>query len=130
MAKEVRLEITTNVYDKPYICNGLKDESYDFFSYEWEEHREGEAPCRFKLVCKKQTKRLELKRIGAVNSTLLFEQGKSTKGKFITPYGEMELSIETDYINLPNMFSPKLEFSYRLLENSDMARNTFGIKEI
>lgn len=130
MSKEVKLEITTNVYDKPYICSGIKDEKANQISYEWEEKRDGEAPCRFNLVCKTLEKSLVLKRMGAISSTLVFEQGKKTKGTFITPYGEMELTIETEYINLPNMFSPKLEFAYRLLENSDMDRNTFGIREI
>ncbi|MCQ2467602.1 MAG: DUF1934 domain-containing protein [Clostridia bacterium] len=130
MSASVRLEITTNVYDKPLVCNGIKDEGVDYISYDWEEHRENEKPCRFKLKVFKKTKLIELKRMGEMTSVLVFEQGKRTKGSFVTPFGEMELTIETDYINLPNVFNPKLEFAYRMLENSEMDKNTFAIKEV
>lgn len=130
MSMKIKLEIVTNVYDKPLICEGVKETGSDFFSYTWEDKRENDMPATYTLRYLTTTSTLELKRTGEVTSLLVFEQGRQTKGKFVTPYGEMELTIATDYINLPNVFSPKLEFAYRMLENSDMDKNTFAIREI
>lgn len=127
---KVRLEISTNVYDKPLICDGIKDESYDFISYEWVDTRDGDKPSKYVLKYSKTTHQIILNRSGEVRSTLIFESGKETKGTFDTPYGEMVFRIQTDYINLPNMFSPKLEFAYRMLENEDLDKNIFAIKEV
>lgn len=130
MAKNIKLEISTNVYPEPLVCMGVKDESYDFLSYEWTEKRDGETPSKYLMKYSKTTKQIFLTRKGEITSELVFEQGKETKGKFVTPYGDMEFTILTDMINLPNMFSPRLELGYRMLENQDMDRNTFIIREI
>lgn len=129
MAQKVKLEITTNVYPKPLICEGMKSDDSECLSYEWIDSREN-TPSKFVLKYLKANKVIKLERIGEVASKLVFETGILTKGIFITPYGQMEMSIETEFINVPNMFSPKLEFAYRMLENEDMDRNIFVIKEI
>ncbi len=131
MSTRIKIRIETGVYKEPYICDALKSGHEGNVTYEWEETREkGGKPSSYKLLLDPVSKTCELVRSGDVKSRLFFKPGEKTKGSFVTVYGEMEMNITTDYINMPNMFSRSVEISYRLDENSDMAVNTFVLREI
>ncbi len=123
------LQIITNVYSEPYNCKGKKLVNGNVITYEWTEKREvDEGPSSYKLTL--IDGKVTLQRSGHIKSLLSFAAGEKTKGVIETGYGEMDINIETLYINTPNMFSRSLEISYKLLENSDMGSNTFIIKEL
>ena len=129
--KETDLQIITGVYDKPYNCKGRKKIDGDITTYEWKEAREPmETPSTYKLTLIGSEGKVTLQRIGHIKSMLTFVAGQRTKGVVETGFGQMELNIETLYINCPNVLSRSLEISYKLDENSDMSTNTFIIKEI
>ena len=128
---EIDLQIITGVYDTPYNCKGKKHTDGNVITYEWNERREpDEGPSFYKLTLIKETGSVTLQRTGPVKSMLSFTPGQKTKGVVETGYGQMDLNIETIYINTPNMFSRSLEISYKLEENTDLNTNTFIIKEL
>lgn len=128
---EIDLQIITNVYDTPYNCKGKKRNDGGIITYEWTEQREPmETPSSYKLTLISSEGKATLQRGGHIKSMLSFAAGQKTKGVVETGYGQMDLNIETLYINMPNMFSRSVEISYKLDENADMNTNTFIIKEI
>ena len=127
----MKLQITTGAYSAPYICEGSKCETDKALIYEWcEEHDPGEGISNYKLTYLKAGKTVLLQRTGLIRSELKFEAGIRTRGSIETGYGVMDLNIETDYINIPNIFSRTFEISYRLRENSDLNVNKFIICEL
>ena len=128
---EIDLQIITNFYYTPYNFKGKKRTDGNIVTYEWTEQREPmEAPSSYKLTLITSEGTATLQRNGHIKSMLNIAAGQRTKGVVETGYGQMDLNIETLYINTPNMFSRSLEIAYKLDENTDLNTNTFIIKEI
>lgn len=128
MSMKTNLTITTNVYPDAYKCVGEKIESDSSLVLKWSEKRpDDKTPSYYKLEYKKAEARLVVNRIGEVTSNLVFESGRDTIGTISTPYGEMNLHIRTEYINLPSLMSPCLKFCYSIEEYPEAGRNVFTI---
>ena len=121
----MKLQITTGAYSAPYICEGSKCETDKALIYEWcEEHDPGEGISNYKLTYLKAGKTVLLQRTGLIRSELKFEAGIRTRGSIETGYGVMDLNIETDYINIPNIF--RVMNGYLIYGNLERAKGEYG----
>ena len=73
-----------------------KDESHYVFCEETNEEQCGTVKTRIKL----SGKTVELKRNGAVSTSMIFEKNKKYPVMYRTPYGSLELTVETESMEM------------------------------
>lgn len=123
------IEITTNVFEKPYRTYAMYDETSTILKIKWKQLHEGDKKESFyEILMDKKTGVAEIRRTGEITSKLSFDTSKPTKGVVGTPYGNINVDIKTDYINMPSVLAPRFEICYYMstFEDKD-AKNVFSI---
>ena len=125
-------EIKTGVYGEPLKTEGVVSGQGARTVYNWKEkHNEKEKETHFELTLIKEESKAIVIRNGDVKSRMVFEIGNRTTSSMITPYGPIDVTIETDYINFPGGLIDGAEISYTLDPDSDNPiRNIFSIKRL
>ena len=122
-----QLEITTGAYDRPYVTNGIYEDTPARLYIKWKQRHDGdERDSFYEIILDKETGAATVHRSGEYKSELVFDTGKKTEGVINTPYGAITTPIITHYINLPSFLSPKFEISYEM--GADKIKNLFMVK--
>ena len=126
------LEIRSGMYGEPLKTQGTVSREGTRTIYNWKEkHNEKEKETHFVLTLIREESRAIVIRNGDVTSRMVFESGNRTTSSMITPYGPIDVTIETDYINFPGGLIDGAEISYTLDPDSDNPiRNIFSIKRL
>lgn len=123
------IEITTNVFDKPYRTMAMYNESETLLKLKWKQRHEGDNKDSFyEILMDKETGIATILRTGEISSRLTFDTSKPTKGKLQTPYGVIDVDIKTEYINMPNALVPRFEICYYMSTFEDSnSKNVFSV---
>ena len=124
-----KVEITTGVYDKPYVTDCIYDESESRLLIKWMQQHEGDVSKSFyEIAFDKETGVAVITRHGDVDSKLVFDTGKKTEGLVKTPYGTIKVDIITDYITVPSVLSQKFEICYDMAQSAgSLIKNIFSL---
>jgi len=126
----IQIEINTAAYDKPFKTYAIYKNSDDSLKLTWNETHEGDKkPTEYVVEVDKVKRFATVKRTGGISSAMVFDTATKTKGIFYTPYGNIEMTIKTEYINLPSVMSPVLEIGYRMDDGAgELTENVFSVK--
>lgn len=94
----------------------------------YEEKQEGFLqPLRSRIKYNDRT--LELTRQGLIKTHIVFEQGKKTMSRYVVPYGEMTLGIDTDRVGIEEQEDfVKIQAEYDLeIDGEHQAHNKIEI---
>jgi uncharacterized beta-barrel protein YwiB (DUF1934 family) len=120
------------MYEDPFYASGTYDESEDFIKYMWrEKHSEKEQVSDFSLTLDKKTRVCSVTRNGDINSIMNFDPENETRGSLNTAFGIIDVTIRTNYVNVPTQLSNGVEISYVILAGeTEPVKNTFLIKRL
>lgn len=126
----IGIEINTAAYDKPYLTNAIYQDSQEKMKLTWNETHDGDKkPTEYVAEVNKVNKFVTVKRTGSISSWMVFDTKSNTKGMFYTPYGNIEMTIQTEYINLPSAVSPMLQIGYKMVDGAgELTENVFSVK--
>ena len=130
--KECYFEISSGMYDEPFTAFGTYEEEGDFIKYMWRErHSEKEQTSDFSLMLDKRTRVCSVTRNGDINSIMNFDPENETRGSLNTAFGIIDVTIRTNYVNVPTQLSNGVEISYVILAGeTEPVKNTFLIKRL
>lgn len=120
------------MYDEPFTAFGTYEEEGDFIKYMWRErHSEKEQTSDFSLMLDKRTRVCSVTRNGDINSIMNFDPENETRGSLNTAFGIIDVTIRTNYVNVPTQLSNGVEISYVILAGeTEPVKNTFLIKRL
>mgnify|MGYP003290262084 CR=1 FL=1 len=124
-----KVQITTGAYDEPYVTDCIYDESESRLVIKWAQQHEGDSQkSAYGITFDKESGVAVITRKGEVDSELVFDTGKKTKGVVKTPYGAIQVDIITDYITVPSVLSQKFEICYDMAQGGgSLIKNTFSL---
>ena len=125
-------EIRSGMYDEPIKSPGTVTKEGARIVYSWaEKHNENEKETFFVMTLIKEESKAIVVRNGDVTSRMVFEAGHKTTSTMNTPFGPIDVVIDTEYINFPGGLIEGAEVSYTLDPDSgEPIRNIFSIKRL
>lgn len=118
--------INTESYDQPFKTVGIYEDSKSSLLIKWKQRHDGDkADSLYEIKMDKESGVATIKRSGEFRSELIFDTSKPTVGHIYTPFGAIDVEIDTQYINMPSVLSQKFEISY--IMGPDKVKNVFSV---
>jgi len=116
--------INSGAYTEPFETRAIYTDFPSRMSLKWEQLHDGDEKSSYYLLeLDKVSGVVTVRRSGEYKSLLVFDTSCSTVGQIVTPYGEIPVAINTEYIKVPTVLFPGVEISYFMGEE----KNVFSV---